>query len=295
MKHILAYVILTLILCCALVTAQTRDITLDGVTNVQDDTLLLAGNSHVFSLRFTCAGTGEAYNPSNGFRIYSPDGATWDTTTAVVAGGFDGLFSSFFLNDTSFSTDGTGSDTIGMGAFVVVGPTGLTDGWDAVSLEITIGLTLLADNGKHICIDSSYYPPGGTWKWAAITGGNQWEPSWDGPHCFRVFDPATDIVELDKGGMLPTDFALAQNYPNPFNPTTIIEFDVPVRSHVTLTVYNMLGQRVVTLVDQDRDAGFHQVDWNGRSASGNSVSSGIYFYKLEADSFVQTKKMMLLK
>jgi flagellar hook assembly protein FlgD len=60
-------------------------------------------------------------------------------------------------------------------------------------------------------------------------------------------------------------------------------------------VYNMLGQEVVTLVDQDRDAGFHQVDWDGRSSSGNSVSSGIYFYKLEADSFVQTKKMMLLK
>ena len=293
MKQILAYVVLTLILCCALVTAQTRDVTLDGVTNIQDDTLLLSGNSHVFSLRFTCAATGEAYNPSNGFRIYSPDGATWDTTIAATAGGFDALFSQIFLN--TFSADGIASDTIGVGAFTIPPATGLTDGWDAVSLEITIGPTLSADNGKHICIDSSFYTPGGTWKWAALTGGNQPLPSWDGPHCFRVFDPATDVVELDRGGMLPTDFALAQNYPNPFNPTTIIEFDVPVRSHVTLTVYNMLGQEVVTLVDQDRDAGFHQVDWDSRSSSGNPVSSGIYFYKLEADSFVQTKKMMLLK
>ena len=295
MKQILAYAVIMLILCCALVTAQTRDITLDDVTNTQDDSLLMAGNSHVFSLRFTCAGTGDAYNPSNGFRIYSPDGATWDTTIIAATTGFEALFSQFFKS--SFSADGAGSDTVGVGAFTIPpAATGITDGWDAVSLEITIGPTLLADNGKHICIDSSFYPPGGTWKWPDLTDAqNQPQPSWDGPHCFRVFDPSVDVAEVDKGGMLPTDFALAQNYPNPFNPTTIIEFDVPVRSHVTLTVYNMLGQEVVTLVDQGRDAGFHQVDWDGRSSSGSSVSSGIYFYKLEADSFVQTKKMMLLK
>ena len=293
MKRILAYVVLMSMLCCALVTAQTRDITLDGVTNVQDDSLLLAGNTHVISLRFTCAGTGLAYNPSNGFRVYSPDGATWDTTTMVATSGFSALFTQIFLQ--KFGTDGAGSDTVGLGAFTIPPATGITDAWDAVALQITIGPTLLADNGKHICIDSSFYPPGGTWKWAATTGGTQPQPSWDGPHCFRVFDPATDVVELDRGGMLPTDFALAQNYPNPFNPSTVIEFDVPQRTHVTVTVYNLLGQRVITLVDEERDAGFHQVDWDGRSASGNSVASGIYLYKLEADSFVQTRKMMLLK
>jgi hypothetical protein len=293
MKQILAYVVLTLILCCALVTAQTRDVSLDGVTNIQDDSLLMAGNTHVFSIRITCANTGDVYNALNGFRIYSPDGATWTTTTLDTVGGYRDNFTQILFN--AFGVDGAGADTLGIAAITFVPGVGLQDGWDAVSIEITIGPTFLADNGKHICIDSSFYPPGGVWKWAAQSGGGQFVPEWDGPHCFRVFDPATDVVELDKGGMLPTDFALDQNYPNPFNPTTVIEFDVPVRSHVTLTVYNMLGQEVVTLVDQDRDAGFHQVDWDGRSSSGSSVSSGIYFYKLEADSFVQTKKMMLLK
>jgi hypothetical protein len=292
MKQILAYVVLTLLLCCALATAQTRSVSLDGVTNVQNDSLLQAGHTHVFSLRITCANTGEAYSSTTGFRVYSPDGATWDTTTAASANGFAALFTQFFVN--SFNTDGSGSDTLGAGGFVIFPPaTGIYDGWDAVSMQITIGPTLAADHDKHICLDSTFFRPGGAWKWAA-SGGNQPIPDWDGPHCFKI-DAGTDVVELDRGGLLPAEFALAQNYPNPFNPTTLIQFDVPARTHVSLTVYNMLGQRVVTLVDEDRDAGFHQVDWDGRSASGNAVASGIYLYKLEADSFVQTKKMMLLK
>lgn len=292
MKQVPLYVILALVLCCAVVTAQTRDVTLDGVTNIQDDTILVAGNTHVFSIRFTCLGTGEAYNPSIGMRVYSPDGADWDTTTAAPANDFNLNFTQFFLNP--FSTDGLLSDTVGCGSFAIPPAPGLTDGWDAVAYTITIGPTDPADNGKHICLDSSFYRPGGTWKWAATTGGNQPIPTWDGPHCFKI-ESATDVTEINRGGLLPTKFALAQNYPNPFNPNTVIPFDVPAHSHVTLSVYNVLGQKVVDLVDRELDAGFHQVDWDGRSSGGTQVSSGIYFYKLEADSFVQTKKMMLLK
>ena len=89
---------------------------------------------------------------------------------------------------------------------------------------------------------------------------------------------------------LPTSFELAQNYPNPFNPTTKIEFALPQSSRVSLTVFNILGQTVDVLLDRDLPAGYHEVDWNaGRYASG------VYFYRLQAGNFVETRKMLLLK
>jgi len=89
---------------------------------------------------------------------------------------------------------------------------------------------------------------------------------------------------------IPDTYALSQNYPNPFNPTTTINFDVPVREHVTLKVYNILGQEVETLVDEEMSAGYKHIDWDGAK-----YSSGVYFYKLNAGDFVETKKMSLVK
>ena len=101
-------------------------------------------------------------------------------------------------------------------------------------------------------------------------------------------------VAVDGTENLPTSYALSQNYPNPFNPNTEIKFDIPVRSHVTLTVFNVLGQRVATLVDKEMPPGSYVADWNSTSDNGKEVTSGVYFYKLEADDFIQTKKMLLL-
>ena len=94
---------------------------------------------------------------------------------------------------------------------------------------------------------------------------------------------------------LPQTYALSQNYPNPFNPTTQINFDIPAKSHVTLSVYNVLGQKVATLVDKEMAQGRYVADWNGTTDGGTEVSSGVYFYKIEAENYVMTKKMMLLK
>jgi hypothetical protein len=90
---------------------------------------------------------------------------------------------------------------------------------------------------------------------------------------------------------LPKEFALYQNYPNPFNPSTIIRYDVPYTAQVTLRVYNVLGQEVATLVNGEKLAGAYQVRLN---AKGN-MASGIYYYRLESGSFVQTKKLVLVK
>ena len=88
---------------------------------------------------------------------------------------------------------------------------------------------------------------------------------------------------------LPTVFRLQQNYPNPFNSSTTIRFDIPKSGSVSLNIYNMLGQLVVTLVHERKDAGSYQVQWNA------NVPSGIYFYRLQAGEYVDTKKAILLK
>jgi len=111
-------------------------------------------------------------------------------------------------------------------------------------------------------------------------------------------DPTVErgtVLLSAAGTNLPTKFALDQNYPNPFNPTTQVRFALPKNSHVQLVVYNVLGQTVKTLVDQEMAAGTHEVTWDGRNADGNQVSSGIYFYRINADNFNATKKMMMLK
>ncbi len=94
---------------------------------------------------------------------------------------------------------------------------------------------------------------------------------------------------------LPTAFALAQNYPNPFNPSTTISYSLPAESFVSLTLYNTLGQEVAELVNQLQTAGRYTVTFAGRDKRGVDLSSGIYFYRLRAGSFVDMKKMLLLK
>lgn len=95
--------------------------------------------------------------------------------------------------------------------------------------------------------------------------------------------------------VMPGTFALHQNYPNPFNPVTEIRFDLPDVSNVTLTVYNLMGQKIHTLVSGELEAGFHSIIWNGTNAMGNPVSSGMYFYMIDAENFHDMKKMVLLK
>ena len=95
---------------------------------------------------------------------------------------------------------------------------------------------------------------------------------------------------LARTDNLPTEFGLGQNYPNPFNPTTDIEYYLPEAAHVTLDVYNVTGQKVASLVDRVLGAGTHTAQWDA-----GSYSSGVYFYRLTAGNYTETKKMVLLK
>ncbi len=102
-------------------------------------------------------------------------------------------------------------------------------------------------------------------------------------------------IEEESGPELPNDFSLSQNYPNPFNPATMIEYTVPVQSYVTLIVYNILGQEINVLVARETGPGRYQSIWDGTDTRGQLVSGGIYFYRLQSDNYVATRKMVLLK
>ena len=110
--------------------------------------------------------------------------------------------------------------------------------------------------------------------------------SWSDSMQLDIF--VTGLSENEK--MLPTTFALEQNYPNPFNPTTIINYELPITNDVDLSLYNLLGQKVVTLVNKRQNAGTYQVEWDARE-----FASGIYYYRIEAGEFQDVKKMILLR
>ena len=98
----------------------------------------------------------------------------------------------------------------------------------------------------------------------------------------------------------PMDFALSQNYPNPFNPTTNIKYALPVDSRVTVQIYNVLGQRVRTLINGDVAGGYHNEVWDGKGNGGQQLASGVYFLQLSAQgvngkTFNESRKLMMLK
>ena len=102
-----------------------------------------------------------------------------------------------------------------------------------------------------------------------------------------VYDPSLKVV--------PTEYMLHPNYPNPFNPITTIPFDLPKKSHVTLNIYSVLGQKVRTLLQETLPAGFHDVRWDGKGLRGTELSSGIYFIQLRSDFGVRNQKVVFIK
>ena len=92
-----------------------------------------------------------------------------------------------------------------------------------------------------------------------------------------------------------SNFHLSQNYPNPFNPETEINFQILNEERVTLVIYNLLGQKIRTLIDTQMATGYHTIKWDGRNNVGNTVVSGIYLYVIQTGKFFDVKKMVLMQ
>jgi hypothetical protein len=124
----------------------------------------------------------------------------------------------------------------------------------------------------------------------------------DGTICAEV-DCGNDVKDETGGGEGPSQFVLFQNHPNPFNQTTKIEFTLAKSGFVSLSIYDLLGRKVITLASEHLPSGYKSVLWDGKDNSGKDVSSGIYFYRIEVDDpasggagdFTQAKKLVLLK
>jgi len=243
---------------------------------------------------------------SFGIVFYSPDGSIENVVHQDVGG--DGPFNSitystlmtdeidlFQLNfDQDFGFNGSLPDT----AFYVTA--GFLGGIDpnlgpdnAFSYHMQVNNAVGAIFGE-LCVDSMAEGPTEDWDWLFTpqTGA----VTFAGPFCWSITGlTPTDITELDNDNNLPTEFGLGQNYPNPFNPTTTFEFSLPVKSNVEIQVFNVLGQKVTTLANQEYPAGVYQVTWDGTNDAGQQIASGIYFYSMKAGSYSETRKLMMVK
>jgi hypothetical protein len=110
-----------------------------------------------------------------------------------------------------------------------------------------------------------------------------------------VFYGDVVIVSTDDEQLIPNEFSLKQNYPNPFNPSTNIQYSVGSRQFVSLKVYDIIGNEIATLVNAEKPAGVYKVEFSSHSGEARNLPSGVYFYQLKTNTFVQTKKMLLLK
>jgi hypothetical protein len=124
-----------------------------------------------------------------------------------------------------------------------------------------------------------------------------WTPPIPGYPIMRItgYTNSSVVEEEEEGSTTPKDFELYQSYPNPFNNETIIKYDLLKSSQVSLSIYNLLGQKVKTLVNQRQEAGPKIIGWDGKDEKGKDLATGIYFYQLKTGEVTQTKRMVLLK
>jgi len=100
---------------------------------------------------------------------------------------------------------------------------------------------------------------------------------------------------VEQGLYIPEVYVLHQNYPNPFNPVTTLRYDLPEDAMVNITIYDMMGRIIKTMVNQNQNSGYKSIQWDATNNQGQPVSAGVYLYTIEAGKFRQTKKMVLLK
>jgi hypothetical protein len=233
------------------------------------------------------------------FKLYSPDESITQITHVDVEGdgstgsieylnGFDSNIFDLLVTVTENSFDGTLPDLVN---FTVAGLDCLQP---ETPLTEYIKFNIQVDTEGQLCIDSVDNVEGGTPDWDWLFPDPFDPQEFNGPYCWTII--TSDVKEdISMDGLLPEEFALGQNYPNPFNPSTKFDMALPVKSHVAIDIFNVLGQKIKTLVDEEYPAGYYTVDWDGTTDAGRAAASGIYFYRMETENYSATKKLMLLK
>jgi hypothetical protein len=160
----------------------------------------------------------------------------------------------------------------------------------AISLKanngpLTVGWNIVGKDGKHFTLADA--ENGKKMKTLNLTGA--------GTSFGLKAGTEKLVLHVSSGAEIPREYSLGQNYPNPFNPTTTFIVGLPEAAHLEVAIYNVLGQKVVALVDEVRDAGYYPVTWNSNTQAGLTVSSGVYFVRMNAEKFTAVHKMMLLK
>lgn len=220
---------------CSSGAAADFAISLDSVVGLYDPNTLNTDQQITFYIRLTNDGAYAMKGITNGLHVYSPNGATWDTTVGdndlgtIGSNEFDLLWT---IN--RFGLTGSGADTLGFGGIRGASGTGLPAGFDDTAYTITIGPILAQDHGKTVCLDSAFYPPSGPWLWAggtvdSVLVGDRL-PAWDGPHCFTVLDsngtqrlvPTPGVVKFTtQEGVQPVNQSLEIDAFDTGNPLSI--------------------------------------------------------------------------
>mgnify|MGYP000884186475 CR=1 FL=1 len=307
MKRI--FQLLTLALVLAGSTAFSAEVYVDAEVSPEISTDTVAPNTN-FTIDFYFHNATSPATNINGYsctwRIYSPDSVTQITyrdlggvpfgvpasINPVDGSGWrpsftPGAFYWSALNSYSmFNMDGILPDTFNHTTI------GITTNWPASdnTRRMRFQIGAYSEQEGTVCIDSINYAPNPTYNWlwdkAATWNNGQ-------SYCFVINDPTNPVG--DNGVLIPLEYSLKQNYPNPFNPATTITYSLEKQSYVELSIYNVLGQKIKTLVNKEQPADVYNVIWNGDTDEGKAAASGIYFYEIKAGEYQNTRKMMLLK
>jgi len=218
---------------------------------------------------------------------------TIDAGTELILNGVP-VTGSIDISVSDFSADSvvaTINDSTELASDIVAfEPFGLTF---SVPVDISIAYNSSRSNFRLMMLDNAEDT-----TWEEVVGAVCSEGNCDaGVSSFGLFsvqdiDPPLSIITNNN---IPERFVLSQNFPNPFNPITTLRYELPQRSHVTLSIYDMLGREITQLVNTTQEAGFRSVQWDATDSMGRPVSAGVYLYQIQAGEFVETRKMVLLK
>ncbi|MCK4224262.1 MAG: T9SS type A sorting domain-containing protein [candidate division Zixibacteria bacterium] len=171
--------------------------------------------------------------------------------------------------------------------------------WWEGSRILLATMTFKLEDTMTICLDTCWWPPKSHLAWSNRAASVKIpRPGTGDSSSFEVcfFRGPSDVREIQGSeDSRPSQFSLSQNYPNPFNPVTNFRFSLSKSAYVKIDIFNIVGQKVRTLVDEEMKPGVYVADWDGKDEKGNFVSSGIYFYRMQAGDFSDMKKMVLVK